>query len=301
MDKEATSLRDDDNTKNDAKVEKNENTTEMEGAGSTLGKNGWHRALDVIDSSSSSSSVRHTTSSTIKNIKSISSFTSDTSSPLDQLTVTHILQNVQPQIDEMDAIHGEYTYLLQEIKALEKDRVQLEQLFQKAGRDASQESLAKDQTNLTYQKFRTNLRYMKGEDMKSLPLMWLEDVLPLIASPPDNNSKNKKLYAKLDKPFQDVIRNHRGMGLALLIADPQCKSSLIGRCYMNSNYGIGHHNMSPSAMLKREKAATLIDEGGEWLKHCAITGFDKANNSCALCRSHISFGCWFRLIHYLCL
>ena len=29
-----------------------------------------------------------------------------------------------------------------------------------------------------------------------------------------------------------------------------------------------------SAMLKREKAATLIDEGGEWLKHCAITGFD---------------------------
>jgi len=257
MDKETRNVdgaKDEENTKQ-----------ETEGAGSTLGKNGWHRALNVIDSFSMGK--------TNKFIKS-------QSSTLDQLTVTHILQNVLPQIDEYDAINGELEYLLKEIKALEKDRVQLEQLFHKAGRDASETSLVKEK--LTYQAFRTNLRYMKSEDMKTLPVLWLEDV-PL-SSPdsdrPDGNNSNRKPYAKLDKPFQDLIRNHRGVGLALLVADTQCKASLIGRCYMNSNYGIGQHT-SPSAMLKRQNAATLIDEGGEWLKHCAITGFVKANGDTA--------------------
>ncbi|KAL7540624.1 hypothetical protein ACHAXR_010260 [Thalassiosira sp. AJA248-18] len=203
-----------------------------------------------------------------------SSYASETaSSSLDQLTVSHILEHVHPQVNEMDAIHEEYDYLRKEIRSLEKDRVQLEQQFHEAGRICSQKSM-KEQ--MTYQTFRTNLRYMKNEDMKLLPLMWLED-LPLSSSSSENGKK-PKLYSKLDKPFQDLIRNHRGVGLALLIADPQCKASLVGRYYMSSNYGIEQH-MSSSAMLKREKAATLIDEGGESLRHCAITGFD--NNATA--------------------
>ena len=238
---------------------------------STLGKNGWHRALDVITTNKDDLSI------IMRGIKSMPSI-SEAPSTFDQLTVTHLLQNVQPQVDEYDAIYEEYTYLKNEIKALEKDRVQLEQIFHAVGREFANREDKSSEDQMTYQSFRTNLRYMKSEDMKSLPVMWLEDV-PLSLPDTEKESSNRKVYAKLDKSFQEKIRNHRGIGLALLIADPQCKTSLIGRCYMNSNYGIGHHIMSPSAMLKREQAATLIDKGGEWLKHCAITGFDKANNS----------------------
>jgi len=218
-------------------------------------------------------------------VNSAPSYSSDTSTTLDQMTVTHVLQHVHPQRDEFDAIQEEYDYMLKEIKSLEKDRVALEHQFHEAGRISSREELKE---KLTYQTFRTNLRYMKSEDIKALPIMWLEDVplsMPEGVGGPDgnenennnsNNTNNRKLYTKLDEPFQDLIRKHRGVGLALLIADPQCKSSLIGRCYMNSNYGMSGEVSQKTAMLKRVKAATLIDKGGEWLKHCAITGFDTA-------------------------
>lgn len=275
-------------------------------AGNTLGTNGWHRALDIL----------HTPPpffEKIPNNKTIQSShdvqVSSTKS-LDQLTVTHILQHSHPQLDEYSAIQQEYDYLLEEIISLEKDRLVLEEEFDEVPEkmassiiiSSSQEQISKKgkEPSLSYSTFRTNLRYMKSEDMKMLPVMWLEDVpLEYSSSPPDNavgsgsdnnnndnsNNTNRKLYTKLDKPFQDLIRNHRGIGLALLIADPQCKTSLIGRCYMNSNLGTVGNSSSKSppnsAMtLKRNGAATLIDEGGEWLKHCAITGFDtNADNS----------------------
>lgn len=237
----------------------------FEEAGSKLGKNGWHRALRTI--------APPQDNNTFDDILSQPS--------LDQMTVSHLLEIVYPQVDEYNAIEEEYEYLLKEIKALENDRVQLEQQFHEVGRVISQKKLKeelKEAKKLTYQTFRTNFRYMKSDDLKPLPLMWLEDV-PL--SSPDRAAADKdgnKLYAKLDRPFQDLIRNHRGGGLALLIADPQCKASLIGQCYINSHYGIDRYKSS-SAMLKREKAATLIDEGGESLKHCAITGFAHATTA----------------------
>jgi len=285
-----------------AAVKKKEEKKKKQGesskpAGNSLGTNGWHRALDILHTPPPPFFEKTPTNKTIQ---------SSPSSSLDQLTVTHILQHSHPQLDEYSAIQQEYDYLLEEIISLEKDRLVLEEEFDEVPEkmassiinSSSQEQNSKKgkEPNLSYSTFRTNLRYMKSEDMKMLPVMWLEDVpLEYSSSPPANavgsgpdnndnsNNNNRRLYTKLDKPFQHLIRNHRGIGLALLISDPQCKTSLIGRCYMNSNLGMvtgnsgEKHQKSPphSAMiLKRNGAATLIDEGGEWLKHCAITGFD---------------------------
>ena len=78
-----------------------------------------------------------------------SSSTSTKMEQLDQLTVTHILQSLTPRIDEYDAIRDEHAHLLDEIRSLERDRVQLEQLFHVAGRDATnrRRSLGKEDGN----------------------------------------------------------------------------------------------------------------------------------------------------------
>ncbi|KAL9184689.1 hypothetical protein ACHAXT_012659 [Thalassiosira profunda] len=183
-----------------------------EGRGLRLGKNGWHRALDAIASADAG-------------IQSLGSYVSE-SPTLNQMTVSHLLQN-HPQIDEMDCMEEEYEYLLTEIKALEKDRVQLEQQFHEAGRLGSAHSLRGKQ--LTYPTYRANLRYMKSDDMKGLPLTWLEDV-PLW-SPNGRRGSQRRSYAILDEAGQDRVRDHRGVGVALLIADAQCKESLVSRCF----------------------------------------------------------------------
>ena len=278
------------------------------GGGSALGKNGWHRALATLSKNNYNNAAATTPTKKQRNNNSVMSISTKSTTPpqLDQLTVTHLLEKAHPQIDELDAIQQEYNYLLKEMNSLEKDRVQLEQQFHEAGRvtivsppkdknmkesggvqqnGSSSNNNSNSCSSMSYQEFRTNLRYMKSEDIQTSPIMWLEDI-PLSPPPAESNAKQQqqkmskkkesKLYAKLDTHFQQLIRNHRGVGVALLIADPQCKTSLIGRCYMNSNYGIVHHNMSRESMLKREQAATLIDEGGLCLRHVAITGFDKA-------------------------
>jgi len=144
---------------------------------------------------------------------------------------------------------------------------------------------------MDYRTFRANLRYMKGDDLERLPLIWLEDMLlsPSSSEEKDeekgnikhNNShrSNKTCQSLPDPSFQKLLRNHRGTGLALLIADPQCRTSLIEKCYPANGGRCRHGGMlkkstASSVMLTRKKSATLIEEGGEVLAHCAITGFD---------------------------
>ena len=245
---------------------------------STLGNNGWHRAINVI----TTSSTNDISPNNSKHALEISS-PNNTSSTLDQLTVTHLLKNVHPQIDEYDAIYEEYTHLKCEIKALEKDRIELEKQFHKAGKLLSQTKLSNESNKLSYQTFRTNLRYMKSDDIKTLPVLWLEDVQ--LTSNEDSSSRrsNNKLpyYTKLDTKFQQQIRNYRGTNLALLITDKQCKTSLIGRtCSLNNiNTESLKSSSSGISMLQREGSATLLDGGGELLNHVAITGYDKSSNT----------------------
>jgi len=231
---------------------------------STLGNNGWHRALNVITTSSTTNDI-----SPRSNAIEISSPNNNNTSTLDQLTVTHLLQNVHPQIDEYDAIYEEYTHLKSEIKALELDRIELEKQFHKASKVISQEKLSNESNKLSYQTFRTNLRYMKRDDIKTLPVLWLEDVQ--LTSNEDSSSRRSN---KLDTKFQQQIRNYRGTNLALLISDKQCKTSLIGRTCSLSNINTESLSNSGSSMLQRMGSATLIDGGGELLNHVAITGYD---------------------------
>ncbi|KAL7544772.1 hypothetical protein ACHAWF_008137 [Thalassiosira exigua] len=178
-----------------------------------------------------------------------------------------------PQVDEMDAVWEEYEHLLREIKALEKDRVQLEEMFHEAGRIEAQKRL---EERRTYRGFRTNWRYMTGDDLRTMPATWLEDV-PL--PPPDGTanggtrSRRRPDAGELDGALRSAIRRHRGAGLALLIADPQCKTSLLSKCFRN-----GGRRGPSHGSLKRELAATAIDGGAEHLRHCAITGFSDARD-----------------------
>jgi len=266
-------------------------------ARTTLGENGWHRALEAVMAADDSQEVKSDNSP-----RKTTSSSSTKMEQLDQLTVTHILQSLTPRIDEYDAIRDEHAHLLDEIRSLENDRVQLEQLFHAAGRDATsrRRSIGKKDDNdgdgakqrrMTYRQFRSNMRYMKAGDMRTLPTTWLEDV-PLSCHDdddddddiPGNSGKqsHRSVYAKLDEKFAGEIRDHRGAGLALLISDPQCKASLIERCHApgdNHGPGNGRHPPTKSAMMpRRQRAATLMDEGGRWLRHCAITGLGKANH-----------------------
>jgi hypothetical protein len=109
-----------------------------------LGRHGWHRAMPEMTMfdippppptlASMSGILPTPTDTTNKNRAEASSF-----SPLDRLSVAHILQNFQPTMDEYSAIHDEYKHLLKEIESLEKDRVQLELLFYGAVEDAEEE------------------------------------------------------------------------------------------------------------------------------------------------------------------
>jgi len=240
------------------------------GSSSKLGNNGWHRAINVI---TTSSTTKDTSPKSKHSIEISSPNNKNTSSTLDQLTVTHLLQNVHPQIDEYDSIYEEYIHLKSEIKALEKDRFELEKQFHQAGKLLSQEKIANESNKLSYQTFRTNLRYMKSDDIKSLPVLWLEDV-PLTS----NEDSSSRRSNKLDTKFQKQIRNYRGTNLALLISDKTCKTSLIGRtCSLNN---INTESLSNSGtMLQREGSATLIDGGGALLNHVAITGYDKSSST----------------------
>ena len=264
----------------DANSTTSTNGTNREEEKSTLGDNGWHRALNVI----TTSSTNDISPNNSKHALEISS-PNKPSSTLDQLTVTHLLQNIHPQIDEYDAIYEEYIHLKSEIKALEKDRIELEKQFHEAGKVASQEKIANESNKLSYQTFRTNLRYMKSDDIKSLPVLWLEDV-PLSSSDEDSSRRsNNKLpyYTQLDTKFQQQIRNYRGTNLALLITDKQCKTSIIGRTCSLNNINteslLKSSSTSGISMLQREGSATLIDGGGELLNHVAITGYDDKSSS----------------------
>ena len=160
---------------------------EKEGNNSTLGNNGWHRALNVITTSSTTNDISPRRS----NIEISSPNNNNTSSTLDQLTVTHLLQNIHPQIDEYDSIYEEYTHLKSEIKALELDRIELEKQFHQTSKLISQTKIANESNKLSYQTFRTNLRYMKSDDIKMLPVLWLEDV-PLSSSSLSNDEDSNR-------------------------------------------------------------------------------------------------------------
>ena len=163
---------------------------------SSLGDNGWHRALAGI-----SPGIRKERTTT-----------------LDRRAAKRVLEKVEPQRDELDALEEEYRQLMIEIEALESDRLQMERLFHEAGSQYQ----GPDEVP-SWQAFRLNMGYLPSEDLQSAPAMFLEDA-PL--SSPENEDDE---CVKLDLPVQNLIRHHRGLGIALLVADPQLKKALIGR------------------------------------------------------------------------
>jgi len=213
--------------------------SEAEVIKSSLGNNGWHRALAGIPPG-----IRK-----------------ERTSALDRRAAKRVLEKVEPLRDELEALGEEYRQLMIEINALESDRLEMERLFH----EAASQYRGSDEAP-SWQAFRLNMGYLPSEDLQSAPAMFLEDA-------PLSSPENEDYECKLDLSVQNLIRHHRGLGIALLVADPQLKKALIGRCYMNSNIGIGAAT-SLSQSLKRVKTATLIDEGGEWLKQCSITGCD---------------------------
>ena len=172
-------------------------SSESEVIKSSLGNNGWHRALAGI-----SPEIRQ-----------------ERTCALDRKAAKRVLKKVEPQRDELEALGEEYRQLMIEIDALESDRLEMERLFHEAG----SQSHSLDEAP-SWQAFRLNMGYLSSEDLQSAPAMFLEDA-PL--SSPDNEDDE---CVKLDISVQNLIRHHRGLGIALLVADPQLKMALIGRC-----------------------------------------------------------------------
>jgi len=164
----------------------------------------------------------------------------------------------------------------------------------------------------SYRKFRQKLGYMKNEELLSIlpSMLWMEDIQ--LDSPRllphhhrhhhhhrNNNRRNQQgkdtkqnrtnnydsysiVSNKMDPKFQKSVREHRGMGLALLIADSECRNELIGHCYAryymnNKNNGKQDYDeimssLTPKPTLRVEGVATLINGGGEFLRSCCLIG-----------------------------
>jgi len=266
-----------------------------------LGKNGWHRMLELLQSSTDNATSL-SASSGDKLIESDNKGTNSFDSTLDQRTVMNVLENPHyaPILSEEDALRDEYETLQREIESLEKDRLALENLFNEIEVEKMRQlgqgcHISGDEDEEAYRIFRRKLQYMKSEDLMSIPsMLWKEDVQ--LESPRlphhnrrhrhDKDSKLHRVYkndsnnfvSKMDAQLQESVREHRGKGLALLIADTECKNALIEHCYIRY-YMNKHENedddLSDSIRkptLRVDGAATMIHGGGEYLRFCGIFG-----------------------------
>lgn len=113
---------------------------------STLGKNGWHRFLGLLNSppaddiNLSSAALddehipnQHTLKSIGESDNKLCIGDDNKNTTLDQQTVTNMLGNPQyaPILSEKEALREEYEMLQREIESLEQDRMALESLFYK--------------------------------------------------------------------------------------------------------------------------------------------------------------------------
>lgn len=234
---------------------------------SELGKNGWHRVIDAWKPQETSLSPKATAT-------------------LDQLSDIHILQHSLAAYDEYDALCEERSCLLQEIRALEKDRLCLEKMFHEIQKEMDEEDLHNDRNgsrskhvlSWEYKDFKENITRIERDDRKYLPQMWVEELAVMEDALLDDGvgakrSGNKKAKRKthsddkFSKDMADKIRHDRGDSLALLLSDVNAKNSLIGRCYMNS-IGKGRNNR----VLSVEGPAILIPYGGGGVRYFGITG-----------------------------
>jgi hypothetical protein len=137
---------------------------------------------------------------------------------------------------------------------------------------------------MTYVKFRTNLKGdPRGIDRRivsSLPVTWLEDI-PLEEegggkddeeddggdrreAKKKKKKKARSLSSLLSDRRREAVRNFRGTGLALLVADPLCEASILEQ--------YRHRDLARFAKMR---SATLFEDGAARLTHCAVTGLDR--------------------------
>ncbi|KAL7492222.1 hypothetical protein ACHAWT_001393 [Skeletonema menzelii] len=237
---------------------------EVETEANALGKNGWHRLMDLLHTPTDATS-------------------GDYNTPLDQQTVMNALESSKyaPILSEKDALREEYEKLQREIESLEKDRVALEGLFydieaeklNQSGRDCI---YANEEGEESYRLFRQELRKMSNEDLMSIPsMLWIEDV-PL-ESPSLPHQRNPR---QMDANFKKLAREHRGTGLVLLTADTECRNALIEHCYYAPYKGEGD-NLGVSMgkpTLRVDGVATMIHGGAKYLRFCGIIGETTSSN-----------------------
>ncbi|KAL7516782.1 hypothetical protein ACHAWX_001764 [Stephanocyclus meneghinianus] len=238
-----------------------------------LGTNGWHRLLRGWETSEGDKRT--------DTRKKQSSISPQGSTTLDQLSAIHILQHSLTACDEYDALRAERSCLLQELSALEKDRLCLENMFLELEKQADGTNLftSDNVSSWKYRDFKENADRIESENRMKLPLMWLEEMAlteDIILNDSESERKKKGKWEKkrqmhdsgrFKKAIADKLRDERGRGLALLISDVNAKNSLIGRCYMNS-IGKGKN----SRALSVEGPAILIPNGGDGVRYFAITG-----------------------------
>eukprot|EP00984_Skeletonema_dohrnii_P038296 scaffold41360_cov89-Skeletonema_dohrnii-CCMP3373.AAC.1 len=282
-------------------INREEDRKEIKIEANDVGKNGWHRMLALLQSSTDNATSL-SASSGDKLIESDNKGTNSFDSTLDQRTVMNVLENPHyaPILSEEDALRDEYETLQREIESLGKDRLALESLFNEIETEKMRQlgqgcHISGDEDEESYRKFRQNLKCMKSEDLMSIPsMLWKEDVQ--LESPPlphhnrrHRHGKDSKLHrvykndsnkfvSKIGAQFQESVREHRGKGLALLIADTECKNALIEHCYTRyymNKHGEEDDDLSDSIRkptLRVEGAATMIHGGGEYLRFCGVFG-----------------------------
>ncbi|KAL3798558.1 hypothetical protein HJC23_011862 [Cyclotella cryptica] len=236
-----------------------------------LGRNGWHRLLREWETSIGDKGIDTRNNQ--------SSFSPQATATLDQLSAIHILQHSLAACDEYDALRAERSCLLQELRALEKDRLCLENMFLELEKqvDGTDSFTCSNVSNWRYRDFKENIDRVESEDKKKLPLMWLEELTIMEDVVLDDCDRKKKgkwkkkrrrhKHGRVSKDVAEKLRDERGPGLALLISDANAKNSIIGRCYMNS-IGKGKN----SRALSVEGPAILIPNGGGGVRFFAITG-----------------------------
>ena len=187
----------------------------------------------------------------------------------------------------------------------ERDRMALECQFneieaekyllrlKRAGQESTRYGLCSADERRSYHQFRQKIRHMQNEDLLSLPsILWKEDI-PLGDSPRSdhyqnhrkNNSNNRRyrndnnsIITKLDEGFQTSVREHRGTGLALLIADTDCRNALIGHCYTRFYMNQQREEKEEASCepekptMRVEGAVTMIHGGGKYLRYCGLIG-----------------------------
>ena len=248
---------------------------------STFGRNGWHRMLGLLSShdcpkTSSASANGHDHTMENNGRKAV----------VNTLANTH-----HAPLSEKQALQDEYEKSQREIESLERDRLALEREFYES--EAKKRSQSRQHwiqghscdNGKSYRDFREQLQNMKEEDLMSIPsMLWMEDVQ---LDPPQmthrhnrrrrhNNGggrahKNKDYYhvtSRIDPKFRKAVQEHRGIGLAVLIADTECHDALIKDCRKQSR-----QRRRVSEIV--DGKATLIHEGGKFVRYCCITGQTK--------------------------